>query len=157
MDMGIQANQDTIQQLKDIFSNNSEKRIIVLGTSCAGKTTLLKSLPECLDMDTLIWERLPKEIQKELSAPSWTDDMRKTWREHVIEAKKIIKIEAGHPLFAATLFESDMIVYLNIDENTLRERTKKRNVEYEIAAENNKRIKEEIEAANLPVIILDVM
>ena len=149
-------NQDTSQKLKEIFENNTDKRILVLGTSCSGKTTLLENLPDCRDMDALIWELLPSEVQEELSDPPWTDDMRKTWREHVIKAKQIIKIEAGHPLFAATSFDSDMIVYLNIDENTLRERTKKRNVDYEIAVENNNRIKDEIKAANLPVIVIDV-
>ena len=128
-----------------------------MGTTCLGKTTLLKNLPECLDMDALIWELLPKETKEELSSPSWTDEMSKTWRAHVIKAKQIIKIEAGQPLFAATSFDSDMIVYLNIDKDTLRERTEKRNIKYEIAVENDKRIKEEIRVANLPVIVVDII
>jgi len=147
----------TIQKLKEIFENNIEKRILVLGTTCLGKTTLLKSLLECRDMDALVWELLPKQTQEELSASSWTDGMSQTWRKHVIEAKQIIKIEAGHPLFAATSFDSDIIVYLNIDENTLRERTKKRNIEYQVAAENDNRIKEEIKRANLPTIVVDII
>jgi len=147
----------TIQKLKEIFEHNIEKRILVVGTTCLGKTTLLKRLQECLDMDALVWELLPKEIQEELSNPSWTDDMSKTWRKYVIEAKQIIKIEAGHPLFAATLFESDIIVYLNIDENSLRERTKKRNIKYEMAVENDNQIKEDLKATNLPVIVVDII
>jgi len=108
-------------------------------------------------MDALVWELVPKEIQKELSNTCWTDDMSKTWRKYVIEAKQIIKIEAGHPLFAATLFESDIIVYLNIDENSLRERTKKRNIKYEMAVENDNQIKEDLKATNLPVIVVDII
>jgi len=147
---------DTIQKLKEIFISNSEKRILVLGTSCAGKTTLLKSLPECLDMDTLVWELLPKEFQEKLSCSTWTDEMSEIWREYVIKAKQIVKIEPGHPLFASTSFDSDIIVYLNIDENILRERTNKRNVKYEVAEANNNRIKEEIRVSNLPVIVIDI-
>jgi dephospho-CoA kinase len=157
MNEEIKVKQGIIQKLKEIFENNKEKRILVLGTTCSGKTTLLKSFPECLDMDALVWELLPNEIQQELSAPSWTDDMSKTWREYVIKAKQIIKIEAGHPLFAATSFGSDIIVYLNIDRNTLRERAMKRNIKYETAAENDNRIKEEIRISNLPVIVLDIV
>ena len=63
-----------IQKLTEIFEINREKRILVLGTTCAGKSTLLKSLPKCLDMDSLVWELLPKEVQEELSTPSWTSD-----------------------------------------------------------------------------------
>jgi ABC-type phosphate/phosphonate transport system ATPase subunit len=94
--------QDTVQQLKKIFEDNIEKRILVLGTTCSGKTTLLKHFSECLDMDALIWELLPKKIQEQLSTPSWTDEMNKTWRKYVIQAKQIIKIRPAHPLFAAT-------------------------------------------------------
>ena len=147
---------DIVQKLRTIFENNTDKRILVLGTTCAGKTTLLKNFQECCDMDALVWELLPKEIQEKLSCPSWTDDMSKTWREYVIKAKQIIKIEAGHPLFAATSFDSDMIVYLAINENTLRERTISRNISYEIAMENDKRIKEEIRISNLPVVVIDI-
>jgi thymidylate kinase len=151
------AEQDTIQKLTEIFENNTEKRILVLGPTCAGKTTLLKSLPKCLDMDALVWELLPKKIQEELSSPSWTDEMSKTWRKYVIKSKQIIKIEVGRPLFAATSFDSDIIVYLNIDKNTLRERTKKRGIKYETAVENDNRIKEEIRVANLPVTVVDII
>lgn len=148
--------QDTIQRLTEIFNDYNDKRIVVLGTTCSGKTTLLKSLPECLDMDDLVWGLLPKNIQEELSSTSWTDDMDKTWREYVIKAKQTIKVEAGHPLFAATLFDCDIVVCLNISENTLRERTKKRNVEYAIAVENDNRMKEEIKTANLLFIVVDI-
>lgn len=157
MNKKITNGQDTVQKLKEIFENNSEKRILVLGTTCAGKTTLLKSLPECLDMDALVWELLPEELQEELSCPAWTDEMSKKWREYVIKAKQIVKIEPGHPLFAATSFDSDMTVYLNISENTLCERTKKRNTDYETAVECDNRIKEEIRAAGLPVIVVDII
>jgi len=149
----------TIQKLKEIFENNLEKRILVVGSTCVGKTTLLKSFPQCLDSDNLIWGMLPKETQEELSTPSWTSEMSNTWREYVIKAKQIIKIEPGQPLFAATLFDivnCDIIVYLSIDENTLRERTNKRNVKFEVAIENDNQIKKDMNATNLPIIVVDI-
>lgn len=54
--------QDTVQRLSKIFNEYNNKRIIVLGTTCAGKTTLLKSLTECMDMDTLVWGLLPRNL-----------------------------------------------------------------------------------------------
>ncbi|MCL1883115.1 MAG: hypothetical protein FWF81_05095 [Defluviitaleaceae bacterium] len=107
-------------------------------------------------MDTLVWGLLPKETQERLSCPNWTDEMSKIWREYVIKAKQIIKIEAGHPLFAATSFDSDIIVYLRVDEKTLLERTKNRNIDYAVAVENDERIKKEIELSNLPVVVIDM-
>ena len=150
------AEHDIVIELKEIFSSNIDKRILVLGATCVGKTTLLKHFPECHDMDTLVWGLLPKEKQEKLSCPNWTDEMSKIWREYVIKAKQIIKIEAGYPLFAATSFDSDIIVYLSIDEDTLRERTRNRNIDYTVAAENDERIKKEIELSNLPVIVIDM-
>ncbi|MCL2373000.1 MAG: AAA family ATPase [Defluviitaleaceae bacterium] len=144
-------------KLRGIFDENVDKRILVLGTSCCGKTTLLRDFPEGRDMDELIWAMLPEETQKRLDNTTWDEDMQNIWRQHVIDAKQIIKIEPGHPLFAATLFASDIIVYLNIREETLRERVKKRGEDYAKVAANNERIKEEIRVSGLPVIVVDIM
>ena len=152
----IEADQDIIQKLKQIFDKNSDKRILVLGTMCAGKTTLIKSLPECLDQDEICWALLPKELEEKLSKGSWTDEMVDSWNKHVENATQIVEIEAGRPLFGGSVFKSDIIVYLNINEKTLRERTKKRNVAYEVAANYNNEIKEKLKMTGLPVIIVDI-
>ena len=33
-----------IEQLKEIFNNNTDKRILVIGTTCTGKSTLIKNV-----------------------------------------------------------------------------------------------------------------
>ena len=151
-----EADRDTIQKLRQIFDENSDKRILILGTSCAGKTTLAKSLPECVEQDNLVWETLPKELQENLKNNAWTEEMIKIWGEYVDKSTQIIGIEAGRPMFATTIFDSDIIVYLNINEKTLCERAKKRNVAYETAANYNNEIKEKLKAVNLPVIVVDI-
>jgi len=152
----IEADHDTIQKLRQIFDRNNNKRILVLGTMCAGKTTLIKSLPECLDQDEICWALLPKELEEKLSKGSWTEEMIESWNMHVENATQIVEIEAGRPLFGGSMFKSDIIVYLNINEKTLRERTKMRNVEYEMASNYNKKIKEMLKATDLPVIVIDI-
>ena len=147
---------DTIQKLRQIFDGNSDKRILILGTTCAGKTTLANSLPECVEQDNLVWETLPNELQEKLKNNAWTEEMIKTWGEYVDKATQIVKIEAGRPMFATTIFESDIIIYLNINEKTLRERAKKRHVAYETAANYNNEIKEKLKAVDLPVIAVDI-
>ena len=47
MNNEIDADLNTIQKLRQIFAENSDKRILVLGTTCAGKTTLKKA---CLNV-----------------------------------------------------------------------------------------------------------
>ena len=151
-----EADHDTIQKLRQIFDKNSDKRILVLGTMCAGKTTLIKSLPECLDQDEICWALLPNELEEKLSKGSWTQEMIESWNQHVEDATKIVEIEAGQPLFAGSVFKSDLIVYLNISEKTLRERAKKRSIAYEAASSYNNKIKEMLKATDLPVIVVDI-
>lgn len=151
-----EVDQDTIQKLKKIFDRNSSKRILVMGTTCAGKSTLIKSLPECLDQDDICWALLPKELEEKLSRGSWTQEMIESWNKHVENATQIVEIEAGRPLFGASMFKSDIIVYLNINENTLRERTSKRGIKYEMAESYNNKIKEMLKAIDLPVIVIDI-
>jgi deoxyadenosine/deoxycytidine kinase len=50
----------------------------------------------------------------------------------------------------------DIIVYLNINKKTLRERTKKRNIAYEAALSYNNEIKEKLKMTDLPVIVIDI-
>ena len=108
MRKGIKTEDDVIQELKEIFSKNCEKRILVLGTTCSGKTTLLKSFPEGRDMDIVVRGIMPKELQDEFNKVRWPwpEDLLKTWNEYLAKAIKTVKIEPGHPLFAATVFDS---------------------------------------------------
>ena len=151
-----EADRDTVAKLRRIFNENSDKRILVMGTMCAGKTTLVKSMPECLDQDEICWALLPKELEEKLSKGSWTQELVEAWNQHVEDATQTVKIEPGRPLFGGSMFKSDIIVYLNISEQTLRERAKKRNADYEVASSYNNKIKEMLKAAALPVIVLDI-
>lgn len=43
--------QETINALNVIFDKHKNERICVLATTCCGKTTLLKQIPDCVDLD----------------------------------------------------------------------------------------------------------
>lgn len=50
--MAIQISaQETVNALNAIFERHKKDRICVLGTTCCGKTTLLKQIPGCVDLD----------------------------------------------------------------------------------------------------------
>ena len=45
---------ETINALKAIFEKHRNDRVCIIGTTCCGKTTLLRKIPECVDMDEVI-------------------------------------------------------------------------------------------------------
>ncbi len=63
-----------IEQLKEIFNNNTDKRILVIGTTCTGKSTLIKNLGIGLDMDKVIFPLLTKEESDYVCQTPWTND-----------------------------------------------------------------------------------
>ena len=96
------------------------------------------------------------EFEKKLRGGNWTADMIARWNGHVENATNFVEIEAGRPLFGGSIFESDLIVYLNIDDETLRERTKKRGVAFETASRYNEALKEKLKGVDVPVVVVDV-
>jgi len=149
------ADRATVRKLKKIFKSHADKRILVLGTTCAGKSTLVKSLPGCLDQDDVCWALLPKDLEEKLLSGPWTEEMVASWNGHVERAAQTVEIEAGRPLFAGSLFKSDIIVYLNVGEEALRERAKTRGMPYETASGYNEEIKKKLKETVLPVIVVD--
>ena len=152
----IETDQNTSQKLRQIFDENHDKRILVLGTTCAGKTTLVQSFPESRDMDVICWALRPKELVDFMDKGPWTEETTEAWGKHVENMTRVVEIEPGHPLFAGAMFKGDMIVYLNVSEKTLRERTKKRGMEYESAQGYNNQIKEMLKTTELPVIVINI-
>ena len=60
--MAIQTSaQETINTLDAIFERHRNDRICVLGTTCCGKTTLLRQIPGCVDLDDELWPQLTQE------------------------------------------------------------------------------------------------
>ena len=53
-----------VEKISHIFSSNAEKRICVVGASCVGKSTLLRYLPEAVDMDDLLFATNKKGLNR---------------------------------------------------------------------------------------------
>ena len=64
-----------IEELKEIFNNNKDKRILVIGTTCTGKSTLIKNLGMGLDMDKVIFPLLTKEESDYVCQTPWTKEI----------------------------------------------------------------------------------
>ena len=133
--------QGTAEVLATILDKYKDKRVVVVGVPGSGKSTLLKYLPEALDMDKVLFPKLSEgeknfalqrkfnlEKNKFEKIPYNEKDISDvealTLSADVLQtlAEMHLEIEPGHPQFATLVLPSDVIVYLKIDDELLRER-----------------------------------
>lgn len=146
-------NNKYMEELKEIFDKNKDKRILVIGTTCTGKSTLIKSLGIGLDMDKVIFPLLTKEESDYVCQTPWTKEIGEKMT-YLVKTK--LKIKTGEPLFGTVLIDCDLIVYLHINDVLLRKRTELRNVDFTNAKNMQSEIEEEIKKSNIKVITLEV-
>ena len=146
-------NNEFINELKEIFDKNRDKRILVIGTTCTGKSTLIRNLGIGVDMDKVIFPLLTKEESDYVCQTPWTKEIGEKMT-YLVKTK--LKIEQGKPLFGIVLIDCDLIVYLHISDELLKKRTDLRNVDYMNAKNMQAEIEEEIKTSNIKVITLEV-
>lgn len=142
-----------IDEIKEAILKNNDKRICVVGTTCIGKTTLLKSFPFCCDMDELLFPLLTDKEEEIVCGSPWTEEIGQ-YMDSL--AKERIKIEVGHPVFSTVLLDSDLYIVLVAQEKVLKERTKLRGTDYESSLNMQNKIIKEIEKTNIPHIKIEV-
>ena len=142
-----------IEQLIEIFKENRDKRICVLGTTCTGKTTLIKGTNIGLDMDEEIFPLLTEEETEYVCRTPWTQEIGNRMDELV---RTKLSIKQGTPMFGTVLLDCDLIVYLHINDDLLLERTKLRNTDFSNAKNMQQKIEEEIKKSNIPIIYVEV-
>ena len=142
-----------IEQLIEIFEENRDKRICVLGATCTGKTTLIKGTNIGLDMDEEIFPLLTEEETEYVCRTPWTQEIGNRMDELV---RTKLSIKQGTPMFGTVLLDCDLIVYLHINDDLLLERTKLRNTDFSNAKNMQLKIEEEIKNSNIPTIYVEV-
>lgn len=146
------ARQDGLRnQLSGILAANSDKRVIVVGTTCTGKSTLLKSIDGAADMDKLVFPKLTKAESDYVCSKPWTEEIGKTMIRLV---KERVKVEPGIPVFGTVVLDCDLIVYLKINDDLLLERTRLRGKDFEDAKNMQAMIEEEIKHSGIRTIEL---
>lgn len=142
-----------IEEIKEIFNNNKDKRILVIGTTCTGKSTLIKKIGVGLDMDKEIFPLLTKEESDFVCQTPWTKEIGEKM-DYFVRTK--LKINPGLPLFGTVLVDCDLILYLHINDELLKKRTDLRNVDFTNAKNMQIKIEEEIKDSNKKVVILEI-
>ena len=145
----MDINYDYINELKKVLDKNQDKRVCVVGTSCTGKTTYLNHAKNGLDMDKIIFPLLSKDEKEYVCQTPWTPEIGETMDRLV---KERIKIQPGEPVFGTVVIDCDLIVYLDIEDKLLKERTKSRNVNYEDAKNMKAGIEAELRKTTIPVL-----
>lgn len=141
-----------IINLKEYLENNKHKRIIVVGTTCTGKTTLIKKINFAQDMDEIIFKKLTRE-EKDYVCKPWCPEIGEFMTKKVKENIRVIK---GKPLFTTVIIDCDEIIYLNIKDDLLKERVLKRKASYKSAKKMQTEIKKEIINSKINYLIYNV-
>ena len=127
-----------IEELMKIFNDNKDRRICVLGTTCTGKSTIVDEMNIGLDMDKEIFPLLTPEETEYVCSTPWTEEIGEKMNELV---RTKLSIKPGVPMFETVLLDCDLIVYLHIDDELLKQRTTLRNVDFDNAKICNKKLK----------------
>lgn len=105
--------------LQCVLLKHTDQRVAILGPPCVGKSTILRHIPEALDMDAILFPQLSPEEKQMV--------FRKPWSPFVgTEMKRLacskIFVSPGHPVFATVVIKVDFIIYLKIDDSLLQRR-----------------------------------
>ena len=148
-----------VEKLREIFDTNKDKRICIVGSSCVGKSTLLKYLPDAVDMDDLLFGSQEKGIEPFLSKEEreyvcgpWTPEVGKFMTQ---KAHELIQIKAGNPVFGTIVFPSDLVIEVKAPDEILRERIRRRNSNETDVFNMKAQIEDEINKSGIQSIVIE--
>ena len=144
-----QTPQAAVEELKNLLCLHSDKRIVVVGTTCTGKSTMISSIPGARDMDKLIFPLLSREEAECVCRTPWTEEIGRTMSRLVRERVRAV---AGQPLFGTVVVDSDLVVLLKISDALLRQRITGRKVEFQDAKNMQQRIEAEARESGIRLV-----
>ena len=145
----VVSQKESINKLEELLNLYKDRAIIVLWTSCSGKTTFLKTIKNAHDMDELIFPLLTKEEHDYVCQDPWTEEIGETMTKRV---KEKIKVKKWEPVFWTVRLDSDLIIYLNVEDDVLKKRTEKRKAKFENIKNMQKSIEEDLKNSDTEII-----
>jgi hypothetical protein len=137
------------EELRELLALHQDKRVVVVGTTCSGKTTLLSGIPNAADMDALLFPQLTVAEAAYVCQTPWTADIGKAMDRL---AKQRIQVKPGTPVFGTVVLDCDLIVFLHISDELLQERCAARKVSFTDAKNMQLKIKQAIEISELATV-----
>ncbi len=108
---------EVLGELEKLLRAYRDKRVIVIGTTCTGKTTLLQSISYARDMDDLVFSHLTADEKEYVCQEPWTLDIGKKMIELT---QRYVHVMPGSPVFGTVVLKSDFIIYLKISDELLK-------------------------------------
>lgn len=140
-------------KLQALLDANKDKRVVVVGTTCTGKSTFLNHIKGAHDMDELVFPQLTQEEADYVNQTPWTEEIGRTMTRLV---KERVKIKPGEPVFGTIVIDSDLIIDLKISDDLLRQRTTLRGTNFDDAKNMRGQIESEIQQSKIPIIEFNV-
>jgi broad-specificity NMP kinase len=137
------------EQLQQLLLHHSDKRVLVLGTTCTGKSTMLSAIHGARDQDKEVFPRLTKEQSEYVCQEPWTEDIGRAMTGFVREC---VKSEKGRPVFGTVVIDCDLIILLTISDELLRERTEKRGCQFLDAKNMQAQLEREVTCCGTPFL-----
>lgn len=146
-----------ISVLSNLFNKYKNERILVLGTTCSGKSTLVEhfndidsvlkynNYPDYLlinarDMDNELFPLITKEQTEYLCQSPWTGEICNLMHGLI---ENHIKTIPKKPLFGTDFIDCDVAILIKLDPIILSKRCKLRDVNLESSIKMHSRIEEE--------------
>lgn len=115
------------EDLREITEKNSDKRILILGTTCSGKSRVIENNPDYVDMDEVLYPLLTEEEKGYVCSLPWTDAIGKRMNELTRER---VRISPGRPLFGTVLLDCDMLLLMVPGHGLLKKRCALRGADF---------------------------
>jgi ATPase subunit of ABC transporter with duplicated ATPase domains len=138
-----------ISALRRLLAEHSAERVIVVGTTCTGKSTLLAQIAGARDQDSEVFPTLSKAEADYVCREPWTEEIGRTMDKLVRER---VKAKAGQPVFGTVVIDADFIVLLKISDELLQERTAKRKSSFDSAKAMQRRLEQEVLTSGISCI-----
>lgn len=135
--------------LRKLLDEHADKRIVVLGTTCTGKTTMLSAIPGARDQDKEVFPKLTKEQAEYVCQEPWTEEIGRAMTRFV---REYVRSEVGRPVFGTVVIDCDLIVLLQISDELLKERTAKRGCQFSDAKGMQAQLEQEVLGSGIPCI-----
>ena len=135
--------------LKQLLDQFRDKRVVVLGTTCTGKSTLLRSLPEGRDQDDEVFPLLTPAESEYVCQQPWTPEIGRAMTAFVRER---VRSRVGRPVFGTVVIDADLVVLLKISDSLLQSRAAARGTAFGDAKNMQAQLEEEVRASGIPWI-----
>ena len=136
------------KKVAKIIQENPTKRILILGTICSGKKTLLTQLKKGEEYDKVFDCLFIKKFGY--------IDTRWISSEEKEALKKEVEIKKGIPMFSKEILPCDLLLFLHIHEPLLKLRTTTMQKSFYEAKRIQETLKRQLKNVSAPVIILEV-